>query len=538
MVNDVKIYGQIGSYGHVSIYDERRFVQSLNATQLATLYREAMKEREDEFDQMCRLSSVYYSRTKAGVAVEWIHAMSSFYSRAIQKRHYQQMIEQKCGFIEAYCDAVDTFLSKNDHSIKNGSMLGDPTVLEAFHLLYQRSIHRFELFLFNRWISTLNHDCIVWAKRFHKAYFYQLSPHVLGFIFKSDNHPGIIKTYAKRYHLPIAVTHHLIEEGDCVSIDAQNQLLILDQHSTHETNKIYLFSAENQMQAPYRLYAQTVDNRHRQLIAQTPWISGVCVYKTECLYHSKGTIPSVHEFKRIFINMFHDLKNKEIFIALPDINPDFSIEGINNHFTDLDLYNQNPAIFENLLSGIAQASLETKTIPKIVVPMIRMYHEVAIWTTIIESIFENENSVIPDIGILMETESALEYHEDFTGLKFAIIGIDNLIEELSDFPSTDKNITFQDLKSLLWNDLKNMHQFFRSYAQSTRHIIMGEALSDPIIFDKLIKAGFREFALPLHALPHVEPIVCKHLQTRGKYKGVHASRKQENNQNLAIFRDQ
>lgn len=535
--SDVSFYGHAKGYGLISIYHERQFVQSLSAKELATLYRLAMKEREDEFDQTVRLSSMFHSKIKAGVAVEWIFAMSSFYSRAIQKQHYILMIEQKLGFLEAYRVAIHHFLNNRHHHIEYGSMLGHSVVYEAFLTLNQRLEKRYELFLFKQWTNRVNSDIIVLTEQFHQAYFYQLSHHVRGFIFDQGLNPKVMTAYADQYQIPMITTKQYFKSGDRVMIDGSKQLMMINPShlEIQSFNRMPLnHKIAQSNRSPVQLYATVSQNHFIHQMTQEERISGICVYRTEYLYHTKGTVPNTEEFMDVFTAIFEKLHNKDIYIALPDIRPDLTIDVLSNHYLDLDLYDAYPVMINHLIEGMAKAMRKTGFIPKIVVPMIRLYKEVNIWTTIIESICEHMNSITPDIGFMMETESALEFHEDFKGLKFAIIGLDNLIEELDDRPNPHQAVTFQHLKTLIWQDLKEMHQFFRSYMHNTKHIVMGKVLSDPLIFSKFLKAGFQEFALPIQDLPKIEPVISQHIATRGRYKGVHEATKQKNQQNLIV----
>jgi len=529
---DVKVYGNTCGFGKVTVYDEKDFVNGLDKVQLANLYRRTVKDREDEFDQMVHLSLNRGFRSEAGVAVEWIHAMSSFYSRAIQKRHYRLMFEQKLGFLESYRQSVQEFIKDRKHQIQSGSMLGDANILEAFELLFQRLQKRYAIALFHMWSSSLTEPTVVLIKWFDPGYFNKISPQIQGFIFENEHQTDGIRSTANRHQIPVAITKHTGLIGRSVLIQGPKHTLILDPKTD---DLVTFYHHEQHFASPIKLnhiqlYATISDEKSHSRMSSMPMLSGVCVYRTEALYHTKGTIPSIDEFSTRFITLLNGLKHQDIYIALPDIRPSDTIGFVSNQFMDIDFYDHYPSVIDHLIKGISSAIKTTQVTPKIVIPMVRAYKEVAIWTTIIESIFEQENLKVPDIGCMMETESALEYHEDFKDLKFAIIGIDNLIAELDDHPNASSPVTFKHLKTFLWDDLKAMHQFFRSYSISTKHIIMGEALTNQVIFDKLIKAGFRAFALPLDGLPNIQSVIIKHVETRGKYRGVHAARKQKNQQ--------
>jgi hypothetical protein len=529
---DVKVFGNTCGYGKVEVYDEKAFVNGLDPVQLAMLYRRTSKDKEDEFDQMVHLSRQYNFTPDRGVAVEWIHAMSSFYSRAIQQRHYKLMFEQKLGFLQSYRQSVDEFLKEREHQIESGSMLGDSNIREVFEMLFQRLQKRYAITLFHLWSSHLKQPTFVMTESFERGYFHQMSTQIRGFIFEKEDQPDDLNLYANRHQMPIAITKHPGLTGQSVLIQGLKQVFIIDPQpedwdtchlqEQHFTSPIKL----NHIQ----LYATISDEKSLFRMPSNPTLSGVCVFKTEGLYQTKGTIPTIEEFSKRFTALFNDLRHQDIYIALPDIRPNHTIGFVSNQFMDIDFYHQYPSVIDHLIKGICHAISTTEVMPKMVIPMVRTYKEVDVWTTIIESVFEQENCQIPDIGCMMETESALEFHEDFKDLKFAIIGIDNLIAELDDHPHSTDSVTFTQIKTFLWDDLKAMHQFFRSYSISTKHIIMGEALANRVIFDKLIKAGFRAFALPLERMADINSVITHHFETRGKYRGVHEARKQKNHQ--------
>ncbi len=529
---DAIYYGSSVGKGNVSLYDERQFVKGLNAFELATLYRKAAKVRDDEFDQMVHLSPYFHSKTKAGVAVEWIHAMSSFHSRAIQRRHYTLMLEQKYGFMESYQTSVHEFIQREDHRIESGSMLGIPIVLEAFQMLHHRLTQRYHQVIFKEWTHRLHQDTIVATEHFHASYFNDLDDKIRGFIFKTEVNQEQMHRYADVYHMPMVTTPYMFSNGEELVIDTQAHTLSthhFPDNEDHLTTQNHLISQPLDA-TPIQLFATLSDQRLIKDVSSSNLVHGGCIYRTESMYNTKGTMPSIDEFSACFKTLLESQKNKDVYIVLPNINPKDTIEYLPNHYIDLDLYHEYPALIHHLIKGIANAMNETKHIPKIVVPMVRVYKEVEAWTTIIETLFEASNCILPDIGFMIETESALEYHEDFKGLKFAIINMDHLIEELTDQPKHPLSLTFQDLKSLFWQDLKEMHQFFRGYLNQTKHIVMGKVLSNQKILDKLIKAGFYEFALPIHDLPKTLPVLHRYTSSRGKYKGVHEARKQKNQQ--------
>lgn len=445
-----------GMERRLSLQEHREHIRRMSPRELAKFYKEAMRAQEDEFDRMMDVTPRVVMPESSGVAVEWIHAMSGFYSRAIQRTHYRLMLEQKLGFIEAYQVSVDSFLSKRSHHIENGSMLGSQAIKSVFHLLYERLKRRYEIMILSH-LHTREHFA-----------------------------------FCKNVENPI-----LIEED--TGKDMHPALKI------HITSNALIPSSS---------------------IRWDPKVSGICVARTEMLYRMWGTLPSVDTFESFFVEWFQITSGKELFIVLPDIRPKRFIPLLNHHYTDLHFYDQYPAIIDHLVKGMARAMKQTGKIPKIVIPMIRMANEVPAWKTILECLFEHESTPVPDIGILIETESALEYHEDFQKMPFVMIGLNQLAEELDD-QHPGMKMTFSRLQSLFWRDLKDIHQHFRAYSTATRHIVMGDMLADPVILSKMIAAGFKEFAIPLDALSIARSVMERHHRSRGRYRGVHAKRKQK-----------
>jgi signal transduction protein with GAF and PtsI domain len=373
----------------------------------------------------------------------------------------------------------------------------------------------------------------------YPSYFNQLHENIRGFVYQKEINKDSMQRYADHFHIPMVTTSYPFINGEELTIDSKKSSLLLNSQMDDRASRAIQNHHHFDEVTPYpiKIYASLSDQRLIHQIESLDTLQGICVYQTEYMYHTKGTIPSVEEFTACFQTILESSNDQEIYIALPNIKPSMSIDYLPNHYLDLELYDEFPALINHLIKGIVAAMKETRKIPKIVVPMIRMYKEVEAWTTIIEAMFEDINSVTPDIGFMIETESALEYHEDFKGLKFAIIGMDNLIEELIDHPIHLESLSFHDIKRHFWQDLKEMHQFFRGYSNQTKHIVMGKSLKNPILMDKLIKAGFQAFALPIQDIPSITPVIKRHIATRGKYKGIHEARKQKNHQNRMVFEE-
>ena len=160
--------------------------------------------------------------------------------------------------------------------------------------------------------------------------------------------------------------------------------------------------------------------------------------------------------------------------------------------------------------------------------MMRIGAEIGLWKDLLERYFKGKHIVesTPYFSIMMETESALLYYEDYRHVDSIIYGLDNYLDECMDKKKFDK-IDFDEFMLQAFPELEWSHQYFRRTGVKVFHYVEGNVLRNPKIFRKLINKGFKNFVIPLAHIKEAGAVLYKQESTRGKYKGVYAKRKKK-----------
>lgn len=111
-------------------------------------------------------------------------------------------------------------------------------------------------------------------------------------------------------------------------------------------------------------------------------------------------------------------------------------------------------------------------------------------------------------------------------MDFNIIGLNDLIEEVSfDFNRYDE-LEWLDFEHELFTYIQQSHQHMRRTGIRLPHLISGNMIRNERLFQKLINMGFTQFIIPLSQIRLAEKLVSNHEATRGRYIGVAQKRRE------------
>ena len=528
--NCKRIHGNI-AMGKIVYFNNKQLASRFTIKQLDELFIEIESIKDDEFIQYGDVQNRFSLSFSGHESImEFVYPV--FDSEKVQKEFKRLVYTEKMSISNAFEEAIELHLFNEKDIIPNLCRDRKSEIYAKIELVKKRLMTRFEVMQLQFQIKNEPDDFILFINEFKQEYLYNLPPSIQGIICKDVENFELARYLSDAYELPIVVHNHIYLEEQKVIVDALKQLIITDPHDqdiNFYKKEIRKFTFKIGEKATYdqskvNLYAPIVDTRTLEKIASGGWYNGVAPFKSEYMYVTKGVTPTFTEQEAVFIKLLNAMQEKEVYIRVPDFRPERPLKFIDEIYTDMEALTNYYELYNVNLMAIASAVKETGKEVLIVIPMIRMSSEIPFWREAIDAAFEMYNQKAPKIGIMMETESALQYHDEYDHMDFVIIGLNDLIEELSDDFNRFSELTKEEIIDILWPDIRDLHQHFRSYKMKLKHIVAGNFLKNPKIFNKFLKSGFTDFSIPLSSIGLLEETMINHVESKGRYIGLSAER--------------
>lgn len=131
------------------------------------------------------------------------------------------------------------------------------------------------------------------------------------------------------------------------------------------------------------------------------------------------------------------------------------------------------------------------------------------------ALFESNN--LKKYGMCVETESVLNYIDDYIEMHVFLVNLDKLVQEEE---YTLKNISKDDFLHEFGDDLRYLKEFCKK--KKKQYILFGRLLNNEEILEKLFKMGFRNFGVFNDQISIFRRVINNYMSRRGKYKGIYA----------------
>ncbi|TNF09819.1 MAG: hypothetical protein EP317_00230 [Bacillota bacterium] len=477
-----------------------------------------------------RYSTKYYY-DELGKDVRFTYFLLEFFSLFItdefDNEYERLVITERQSLISSYAEAFYNVYDIKTCTKKFIFRLEQKEIEKTVNEVLTRIMFDIELMIFNERLKDVEHDYVLRADVLQNWFFHKLPVNCKGIIVNHyEEEEKLI--FSDEFNIPIVMSSDNFRDNSLVLLDGYKEKIYCSptkdkitsvfeklKKYTYQIGDIPKYKGTN-----IKLYAPLVDARQIDKIVFDDWYYGIGPIKSEFLFAVKNEIPSRTEQIHFYYSLFKKAKNKEIIVCIPDFTPYKKSANMEDEYTDIDTLFKHNDLFLNNLYAMADASRMANKRIKVVVPMLRISQEFKVWKETITLAFEVCEAIVPEIGILFETESSFEFFEDYSQMDFAIIGLNNLIEELSDDHDRHSDISKAELMDLLWPHIKDLHQYLRSYKINVRQIVTGNCLINPAILKKFIASGFTEFAISVDFVRLIEDTLEEHMQTRGKFVGV------------------
>ncbi|MCD4826782.1 MAG: hypothetical protein K8Q99_03225 [Acholeplasmataceae bacterium] len=528
-------FGEIISFGKTIRFNRKKRNKNYSKTELKLVFIEIqsiiksnleslrVKIQQEEYMEGAFDESVTTSPFKSKFLVEYMK--DGFYN-------------SKLGFSYVFEKAIDEYIENPSNNSfltvadKRKFSNYDEKIIE----LKDRIVSQIDRFLIQDLAASNPEEIIIDVLQFKKEFLYELPKNIKGFICRKLERPELILELSFAYEIPILLTSRSYPDNSFVIIDGIHERTYLNPNEkrieklkelsslhTFELGEKPIYTAKD-----IKFYATLVDTRNLDRACSSTWYSGLALFKTEYMYITKGCIPTLEEQIEVYSKVISAFGEKTVQIRIPSFDDIKSLDYEGEIYTDLENIRVYDRIFLTNLQAIqAAAELFQKKVA-IVIPMMRLGTEIERWKELIESYYKSEDTEEnkPFFSIMMETESALLYYEDYRDVDTVVYGLDNYIEECMDKTKHEK-IDFEEFMLQAFPDLEWSHQYFRRTGVKVFHFVEGNVLRDPKIFRKLIDKGFKHFVIPLAHIKEAAAVLFKQESTRGKYKGVYAKRKKK-----------
>lgn len=524
------LYGTM-AIGNIINYNVKKETDNIKNTELKEVFDEVNRNTINEYHNFNKV------KAQASEKVELIDEMLNFIyftfdTATIKYKFIRYVYEKNYDLPTAFNVAMTEFLNSPNYLIPLELLCKKQEINSLAIELKSRLVARYHIFMFERFLRRIDFNFILAVDEFKKGYYYNIPKQIQGVICKRAKNKKLAFSFAHEFELPLAIHNYEYQDFSRVIIDGINNQIVINPSLEKETeclqklNEYTYFIGESPSYSASKIniYAPMVDIRSAEKIASGSWYTGIAPFKPEFLYSAKGTILTYKEQYQLYRELFTIMKDKEVIIRIPDFRPERPVETLGEIFTDIETYEKHITIFQENLLAIAQAANELKKEVKIVVPMIRISSEIPLWKEHIEAVFEYCNIKNVKVGIMFETGSMYDFYEEYHSMDFVIIGLNDLVEEISEDFDRYSSLTKEEFLEVFWPDLKDIHQYFRSYMLQKIHIVAGNVLSNPDIFQKLLKSGFRDFTIRQSEIKLVEQVLAEYNETRGNYIGVAAER--------------
>jgi phosphoenolpyruvate-protein phosphotransferase (PTS system enzyme I) len=468
--------------------------------------------------------------------IEYSYVAHPFFTTLLREYMIKLLKKTNCSYSLAFDNAIMDYMKKPEQNLfwESNKQAIQKTYNESIFKLKDAIRKQIDRLMLRKMIENYEDDLVIVVKKFEKEYLFNLPINVVGFVCKDFCNFELVRDLSFAYEIPIIVTNRNVLDSTYLLIDCLNHRLYVDPKPKIVTNlldqkKHYTFmlgESPRYKSDVVKFYANIVDKRGIEKAKHSTWYAGVGLFRSEYLYITKGYLPTFDELVEIYSELLLAFHDRAVHIRIPDFNdlkfPDY--EG--NIYTELDYINKFNRVYLTNVLSIYEASKITNKKATIYIPMLRIGKEINRWRNRFDGFLgvDLTEDCKPDFGIMMETESALLYYEDYRDVDSIVIGLNDLLEEAMEISRYDK-VDFEEFMLQVFPDLQGAHQYFRRNGIRKLHLVSGIALKQEEILKKLIKKGFKHFCIPLSYIKVAEEVLFEHESTRGEFVGVHAARK-------------
>ena len=342
-------------------------------------------------------------------------------------------------------------------------------------------------------ISTPNEPFILYTDKPYPSYLIHNKDKILGIISKTGGYTSHTAILARNYDIPFVISKEEYKEGEEVLIDTRKRTIITSPSILQRNIKVDNKRKKAILHAGYKFLANAASASDVKKAMEYNF-DGIGLYRTEMIFMNSNRPFTALEQYKIYMEAVDAISlDKYIVFRTFDVGGDKQISYVHTNKKGIDNYKQNPYIFENQVMAILKIYTDTKADIRIMFPMIFFFfyfNYLKGWVTDLASRFGYK---VPPLGIMLETEAALNNIKDFKGIKFISVGTNDLVKDLYKIDRETAVDKLDSYKDDLIHRLKPVVEF-----AERKNIILsvcGELASIPEVAEEFYRIGIKNLSV-------------------------------------------
>ena len=278
---------------------------------------------------------------------------------------------------------------------------------------------------------------------------------ILGIISNVGGYTSHSAILARAWNIPyVLVSNYEIIDGDIVIIDTRKNMVISNpsdltlKKCIKDIKELSIYDSVAKEHDDFKFLANVSTNKDIERVLNFNF-DGIGLYRTELIFMNSNRPYTFLEQYKIYSEASELMKDKYITFRTFDVGDDKQIAYLKAEHKGIDNYKNNPSIFEDQIKALLKANMTYKNI-KIMFPMIETETEFIYLKNWILRIAKENNYIVPQIGMMLETKMALEGIMTFIEPDFFSIGTNDLTHELYNISRDDEdNSVFSYIDNLL-----------------------------------------------------------------------------------------
>lgn len=353
----------------------------------------------------------------------------------------------------------------------------------------------------NRSIFSLSNleECILLIDELYPSLLVNISSNVKGIIAKRGGLTSHSAILCRMRGIPYVICDfpdefqgNIIIDNDLVYLNPNSNLM----HSYSE--KITEEEVVIKDLKDIKVYANVANNNDIESISAD--FSGIGLYRTEFILMNSLYAFDYVKQAEVYKEALRAINGRTITFRTFDLGGDKQVDYLPKLNKGIINYYKYPKLFENQIKALLLASEAYPNQVKIMFPMIESFKQYQDLKKYIIKLARENNQKVPQIGMMLETQTALINLEEFRNVDFISVGTNDLTSELFNI-SRDDVVLYDQLYDNLLDVLKKIITF--SDKNNVPLSVCGELISKKEFARKCITAGLKNISISSHFINNI-----------------------------------
>ena len=274
---------------------------------------------------------------------------------------------------------------------------------------------------------------ILYTDHLLPSYLINNKDYILGVIAKNGGYTSHSAILCRSFEIPYVLADIECKDEDVCCIDTRKNKIAINpsisdmERYIEEINESNSFVKIAVSHPGLQFLANISTSSEVQKVLEYDF-DGIGLFRTELIFMNSNRPLSFDEQYEVYKTVVKAMGSRSVCFRTFDVGDDKNISYLKTNHKGFDNYINNKEIFETQVKAIL-ATNELDNV-KIMFPMIETRDEFVYLKDWVIKIAKDNNYKIPQIGMMLETKSALENIKDFSDAKFISLGTNDLCSEL------------------------------------------------------------------------------------------------------------